>query len=143
MADGILTLPNDLRERLLFEAEMTAPAECCGLLEGYAAEDGIVVTAVHTTANCASDPDQGFEIDAATHLRLRRELRGSGRAIVGCYHSHPNGRAEMSESDRAAGGEDGFVWLIIATGVINSDEPSVVAAYHGADFRALTIRGTS
>jgi len=43
---------------------------------------------------------------------LLRALRGTAREIVGCYHSHPNGRAEPSRTDVAGGSESGFIWLI-------------------------------
>ncbi|HEY0300722.1 MAG TPA: Mov34/MPN/PAD-1 family protein, partial [Rhizomicrobium sp.] len=38
--------------------------------------------------------------------------RAAGRDIVGCYHSHPDGRAAPSPRDRAGAAEAGFVWLI-------------------------------
>ena len=40
---------------------------------------------------------------------------GGGPAIVGCYHSHPNGRPTPSAADAARVAEWGWLWLI-ATG---------------------------
>jgi proteasome lid subunit RPN8/RPN11 len=62
-------------------------------------------------------------------------LRGTGRDVVGCYHSHPNGRAEPSPRDRARIYPAGFVWVIIATGVIET-----FAAFEAPSFQPLTIR---
>ncbi len=76
-------------------------------------KDTIEIAAIHPTANIAQTAD-AFEIDPAAHIALLRRLRGTGREIVGCYHSHANGRAEPSERDLAGASEAGFVWLIAA-----------------------------
>ena len=135
---GTLTLAAALRDQLEQEAKAAFPRECCGLIEGvrtlslrvYAetsagqqilpvprspGEGGSKagITALHPTSNLASEPDR-FEIDPATHIGLLRNLRGTNRAIIGCYHSHPSGRAEPSPGDIAGAGEVDFLWLITA-----------------------------
>jgi proteasome lid subunit RPN8/RPN11 len=67
---------------------------------------------IHPAANLAAEPDR-FEIDPADHIRLLRASRGRGHDIVGCYHSHPNGRAEPSARDREYAFGDDFLWLIV------------------------------
>ena len=129
-----LILPHPLRAQLLAEARAALPNECCGLLEGFRDGETITIVAVHPAANVSPAPETGFEIDPAAHFTLQRALRGSGRAVVGCYHSHPNGRAEPSPRDRANGGEDGWVWLIVATGITDQ-----LAAYEAPDFRSLAL----
>jgi desampylase len=129
-----LILPASLRARLLAEARAALPQECCGLLEGVRDGDALTVIALHPAANLSPEPETGFEIDPAAHFALQRALRGTERAVVGCYHSHPNGRAEPSPRDRAGGCEDGWVWLIIATGVIDR-----LAAYKAPDFTPLAF----
>lgn len=127
-----LVLPEALKTQLLTEAAAAHPAECCGLLEGVR-EGGVVrITALHPSNNLSPTPQTAFEIDPSLQFSLLRGLRGSGRAVVGCYHSHPNGRAEPSPRDRAQGWEEGFVWVITATGV--------VAAYQAPDFSPLAIQ---
>lgn len=108
-----LVLPVALRAQLEAEARAAFPSECCGLIEGRTEGDAVVVAALHPTQNLATAPDR-FEIDPAEHVRLLRGLRGTGHEIVGCYHSHPNGRAEPSPRDREGAAEEGFVWLIAA-----------------------------
>lgn len=133
----MLILLPALQDKLRVEARAAFPAECCGLLEGVLEEGGGVrVLAVHRAANLAFDPTTGFEIDPAEHFRLLRGLRGTGRAAVGCYHSHPNGRSQPSDRDRATGCADGFVWVIIATGVNEQ-----VAAFQGPEFLPLAVQG--
>ena len=109
-----LILPDGLRAQLECEARAAFPEECCGLIEGERAGDVVRSLALHPTKNVADDPASGFEIDPVAHIRLRCALRGTGREVVGCYHSHPNGRPTPSDRDRANPGEDGFVWLIAA-----------------------------
>jgi proteasome lid subunit RPN8/RPN11 len=94
-----------LRSQIFAESRAAYPRECCGLLEGSAKR----ITALHPTRNLASERDR-FEIDPAEQFRLMRE----GRNIVGCYHSHPNGRAEPSRRDAEHASEPGFLWLICA-----------------------------
>jgi proteasome lid subunit RPN8/RPN11 len=107
-----LVLSEDLRAQIAREASEACPHECCGLIEGYSEGTRMTATALHSTRNIAPDDDR-FEIDPAQHIAVLKKLRGSDRAIIGCYHSHPNGRAEPSARDGK--GDDDFVWLIVAT----------------------------
>ncbi|MDE2181566.1 MAG: M67 family metallopeptidase [Alphaproteobacteria bacterium] len=132
----ILILAQDLRTRIEAEARTAYPNECCGLLEGMRDGGTIRALAMHPSANLAPDPATGFELDPVLHLRLLRCLRGTGREVVGCYHSHPNGRPLPSARDRAGGGEEGFVWVIAAFG---ADSAATIGAFHGAAFEALAL----
>ncbi|MGH6872390.1 MAG: M67 family metallopeptidase [Rhizomicrobium sp.] len=120
-AVAALHLPRALRERIAHEALAAAPRECCGLIEGVReADDTLRATVLHPTPNLAAEPDR-FEIDPAAHIALLRALRGTGREILGCYHSHPGGAAELSVRDRQTVTDDGFVWLLAAAngGIVN------------------------
>jgi len=88
-------------------ARADAPNEACGILYGDAAIDD-----AEPAANIATQPERGFEIDPATLLCAHRTARGQGRAVVGWYHSHPNGSTEPSTTDAARAVEDGKLWLI-------------------------------
>ena len=68
--------------------------------------------AVHETANLAGDPRREFLIDPSRHFALLRGLRHSGRDVIGCFHSHPDGTPAPSERDRAEAAEHDFLWLI-------------------------------
>jgi desampylase len=83
--------------------------EVCGLLFGTDEE----IVAVQRTRNVAADPARAFEIDPAALIAAHRAARDGGAQVIGCYHSHPGGRAEPSATDRdqAAVGQ---VWIIIA-----------------------------
>jgi proteasome lid subunit RPN8/RPN11 len=136
-----LILPRDPRVRIESEARAAAPRECCGLVEGTDVGGTFVVTAIHPTANVAAAAD-AFEIDPAGHIALLRALRGTGRGIIGCYHSHPGGRPEPSARDREAAVEAGFVWLIAAWS--GPDRAAIAAFLFGGNgFSPLPILHTA
>lgn len=132
-----LALPEALRDDIAGAARAAFPGECCGLIEGVVEGEIARALAVHPTQNLGTASDR-FEIDPAEHVRLLRELRGTGRALIGCYHSHPNGRNEPSPRDVEGAAEDGFIWLIAALGEAG---PVSVSAhvFENGGFRALTL----
>ena len=97
-------------------AEAAYPEEACGLLVGRCAPgEGYWVGAVEASANVAEPPrTRRFEVDPKLRLRLERELRESPDSVIGVYHSHPNGSAEPSETDRSMIFEPDMAWLITA-----------------------------
>jgi proteasome lid subunit RPN8/RPN11 len=110
---GSLALAEDLRAQIAREAGSAFPRECCGLIEGTRDGAQMIASVLHPMRNMARDDDR-FEIDPTAHIALLKKLHGTGRAIIGCYHSHPGGRAEPSACDREAAEEAGFLWLIQA-----------------------------
>lgn len=112
---GTLVLDPSLRAKIAKAAQAAAPRECCGLIEGVLQEHEARTTAVHPVRNIATAPDR-FEIDPAEHIRLLRQAREARRAIIGCYHSHPNGKPEPSPYDRENASDDEFIWLIASLG---------------------------
>jgi desampylase len=102
----------DLLEAIRDAARRAFPHECCGLVEGVVTPDGWRALAVHKTKNLAGDPARHFLIDPEIQFRLLRGLRGTERAIIGCFHSHPDGAPQPSERDREGATDDGFVWLV-------------------------------
>ena len=101
------------RVQLEREARAAYPRECCGLIEGTIEGDVLRVSQLHATRNIAEREDR-FEIDPKEQFALIRRLRGSEMGIVGCYHSHPDGKPDASAHDQVGGGERGYVWLILA-----------------------------
>jgi len=106
-------LPPPLAAAIAAAAAQAAPRECCGLLEGVRRNGLFIVQALHPARNLSAEPDC-FEIDAWDHIAAVKKARGAGAAIIGCYHSHPEGAARPSARDLAGAGEDNFLWLIAA-----------------------------
>ncbi|MEP6869258.1 MAG: M67 family metallopeptidase [Novosphingobium sp.] len=99
---------------VLNEAAHAHPNEACGLLLGRA---GRIERAV-PTANVAADPLRHFEIDPAALIAAHRAARAGGAQVMGYFHSHPNGRRDPSETDRANASGDGLVWAIAANSAV-------------------------
>jgi desampylase len=97
--------------QLLAEAAASPDREVCGLLLG----EGLRVSALLPAANVSPSPHDSFEIDPAVLIAAHRAAREGAHAIIGCYHSHPNGRAEPSARDLESA-EEGAVWIILANG---------------------------
>ena len=117
----VVELTSGVTATLLEEAARAHPRECCGLLLGKGARVEQVVPAI----NVHSSPRNHFEIDPQTLISAHRATRSGGPQVLGYYHSHPNGRAEPSPSDRAAASGDGRIWAIVAAGTVTwwRDQP--------------------
>jgi desampylase len=114
MTTRALHLPDELAASVLQAAARAYPNEACGLIEGIDTKDGWRALTIHEAVNVADDPARRFLIDPEAQFALLRKLRGSERRIIGCFHSHPNGRAEPSATDRASAYESDFLYLIAA-----------------------------
>ena len=99
-------------ETLLAEAQAAAPNECCGLLFG----EGQGIAAAAPTRNLHPEPESHFEIDPKALIDAHRGARSGGATLIGYYHSHPNGMAEPSATDREMAAADGMIWAIVAAG---------------------------
>lgn len=114
MTARILHLPDALAARVLLAASRAYPNECCGLIEGRGTPEGWRALEIHEATNIAEDPARRFLIDPQAQFDLMRALRDSQSRIIGCFHSHPDGRAEPSATDRAEAYESDFLYLIAA-----------------------------
>lgn len=108
-------MPALIRETIEQASLDAQPDEACGLLIGHMTGTTAAVARAVVSRNVAPAPrHKRFEIDPALQLKYQRELRGTDTAIIGHFHSHPNGLAVPSDADRDAPGEDGLLWLIAA-----------------------------
>ena len=96
---------------MLAEAAAAPEREVCGLLFGMADKE---VTTIRTCANVAANPADTFEIDPALLIAAHKAQRSGGPALIGCYHSHPNGAGEPSLRDLESANGEQELWLIIA-----------------------------
>ena len=130
----IIQLGTAVRAEIVAHARQEAPRECCGLLVGH---DSLVLECVRSP-NVDPDPNR-YEIDPRVHVATNRRLRGSGRAVVGAYHSHPHGPAWPSASDLAEAYYAEFIWLIVS---LVAPDAEVLKAFRldGARIVELEIR---
>ena len=110
-----IEVTRDVIATLIDEARRDPGLECCGLLLG---EAGRITRAV-PAANVHAEPARHFEIDPAALIGAYRAERDGGPALLGFYHSHPNGHPRPSASDCEHAGGDGRIWAIIAGGNVH------------------------
>ena len=102
-----LDIPGDVLAAVYRESRAAYPAECCGWLTGP--EDGNGVDAVRPAEN-AQDSDalipikdrtseRAYSFNLADIQSLDDSFSSASPARI-IYHSHPNGRAYFSETDR-------------------------------------------
>lgn len=102
-----VAIPRELLEAIFDEARRAYPSECCGWLAGPRGENRADTLRpcenVQAEGEHPSAADRGAEeayVMAGTDLlELARELDGA-HPPVAIYHSHPNGRAYFSATDR-------------------------------------------
>jgi proteasome lid subunit RPN8/RPN11 len=111
---SVLELAGGLLDALKHEAAAAHPLECCGILLG----EGDRIIGLLPAANVHPRPESHFEIDPQALVDAHRAARQGGPKVAGYYHSHPNGRAEPSTTDRAQSARDGSVWAIVAAGEV-------------------------
>ncbi len=111
-----IAVTRDVIATLVEEARRSGELECCGLL--LSEEDPAQITRALPAANVHPEPTRHFEIDPVALIRAYRGQREGGPALVGFYHSHPNGHPRPSASDCEHAGGDGRVWAIIAGGEV-------------------------
>ena len=122
-----LDLRPGIARYVLDHGQRAWPLEACGLLIGSHHNGVVRVDQAIESANLAGeDAAKRFEVDPALLLRCQREVRAKGQAVVGVYHSHPNGQAQPSAQDLSGAWQDDFLWLIAGT---MPDAPPVLAAY--------------
>ncbi|CAN5268109.1 desampylase [soil metagenome] len=101
---------------MLAVAAADSDREVCGLLFG----GGDLIDSAKATRNNALDPRLNFEINAAELIDALRAERDGGPAVIGYFHSHPNGLAIPSATDRAMAAPDGRIWIIVASGAMTA-----------------------
>ncbi len=117
-----LILTSAAHAAIMEAAAQAHPNEACGILLGR----GTVIHTALPAANVHADPACHFEIDPAALVAGHKAARAGGPQVLGYYHSHPNGLARPSTTDRASASGDGRVWAIAAGGEISlwRDGPS-------------------
>ena len=119
IAAGTVAISASVLDQIVAHAREDAPDECCGLLVGTADRIDEAVR----TASLERSPNR-YQVDPAAHFALIRRLRGTNRAIVGAYHSHPRSAAAPSPSDIGEAYDPELVYVIVS---LASVEPEVRA----------------
>ncbi len=96
------------------------PHECCGFLVGRIKRAGkkgreAVIEEAQPTENINRErAHDRYEIHPLAYKRLEDSLQGTGREILGFYHSHPDHPSRPSATDlQLFGGWPGYIYVII------------------------------
>lgn len=102
-----IEIPRDILEQVYREARREFPRECCGWLAGERGRPAATIlrTCVNAQESGAHPTSSGrtgetaYVMTGEDVLALNRSLDTETPALV-IYHSHPNGRAYFSPTDR-------------------------------------------
>ncbi len=122
-------LPADFLEQLEEKAKAAFPHEACALLTGSKNQKNVLIRDFHFSVNVTEGlATNSFEVDPGLHLSLQKVERAGGDAIVGVWHSHPDGKAEPSLADRSGSVVADWVWLITSVTHHNDTETKAFQA---------------
>jgi len=81
-------------QRMIDHCTAGLPDEACGILAGK----NNVVDKIYCMTNAKPGPAY-YEMEAEEQFRVMKDIRESGRVMVGLFHSHPTGHAYPSRMD--------------------------------------------
>ncbi len=92
---------------IIDHARMGYPDEVCGLIAG---RDGLGLE-IYPARNVAREPRTNFEVDLDT-LACQLEFADRGLELAAIYHSHPQGPATPSDTDRSGAFYPDAVYIV-------------------------------
>lgn len=96
-----LAIPEACEEQMRRLALESYPHECCGFLIGSEMEGIRRLEQVEAALNeNSTSPRNRFLITPEALRVLERRLKGTGRILLGFFHSHPDHPARPSQFDR-------------------------------------------
>lgn len=110
---AILLTPGHVRA-IEDHARETYPEECCGFLVGADGDPKRVQETRRATNVVREDRGRRYMIDPREILTLDRQNRGTGRDLLGFYHSHPDHPARPSDFDLANAAWPGYSYVILS-----------------------------
>jgi proteasome lid subunit RPN8/RPN11 len=93
--ESVITIPKELRDRMVEHAVAELPNEACGLLAG---EDGSFVR-FYPMTNADHSPVT-YRLDPQEQIRVFNEIEDRGWQLGGIVHSHTHSEAYPSPTDR-------------------------------------------
>lgn len=107
----MLTLPRSVHDQMVAHCLIGLPDEACGLLGGDLVS-GEAVTC-YPTRNLAASAKL-YTVDPTEHLRADRDAEGSGRSIIGVFHSHTHTEAYPSPTDVAQAPDPAWHYVLVS-----------------------------
>jgi proteasome lid subunit RPN8/RPN11 len=95
----VLWLQPDQADQLVARAYADLPRETCGLIAGTRRGNIDQAAEIIPIPNCAPDPVHAYRMDERALAAALIGLEKRGLALVGIYHSHPQGSPIPSQQD--------------------------------------------
>jgi proteasome lid subunit RPN8/RPN11 len=101
-----LVLTDEIFRQIEREGAASYPHECCGAMLGKDVGSGAsarrIVSRLEPMRNSYAADEQyhRFSLDPRELMEIEKKIEGSGLAVLGFYHSHPDHPARPSETDR-------------------------------------------
>jgi [CysO sulfur-carrier protein]-S-L-cysteine hydrolase len=108
----MLTLPRDLRDKIVEHARKDHPDEACGVLAGPAGTDR--PTRFIPMTNAARSPTF-YEFDSTEQFRLYQQMDDNDEEPVVIYHSHTATQAYPSRTDIGLAAEPNAHYVLVST----------------------------
>ena len=108
----MLTIPRDLRDKIVAHARRDHPDEACGLLAGPAGSDRPERFIAMTNAERSPT---FYRFDSGEQFRVWRDMEGNDEEPVVIYHSHTATEAYPSRTDIALAAEPGAHYVLVST----------------------------
>jgi [CysO sulfur-carrier protein]-S-L-cysteine hydrolase len=108
----VLTIPRELRDKVVAHARADHPDEACGVLAGPAGRDRPERFIPMT--NAARSPTF-YEFDSTEQFQVWREMDEADEEPVVIYHSHTATPAYPSRTDIGLAAEPGAHYVLVST----------------------------
>ncbi len=109
-------------EQIVEHARLGYPYEVCGLIGG---REGVAESVV-PVPNASLTPRVRFEMERQAMVDAIIGFQRAGREVIGIYHSHPDGKADLSESDVAQATWPDAVNLVVGLAELQQAEPQEI-----------------
>lgn len=137
-----LKVPKKVADQVRAAAEAAFPEECCGFLigpmpDGFEKPDRLIeVTEARSLPNGweSAARTHRYQIDPKIFARTEAELAGTGKAIVGLYHSHPSVPAWPSPFDLERAWPCYSYWIVCVREGKAKESRSWMRSEDGASF---------
>ena len=108
----MLTIPRDLRDKIVAHARRDHPDEACGVLAGPAGSDRPERFIAMTNAERSPT---FYRFDSGEQFRVWRDMEGNDEEPVVIYHSHTATEAYPSRTDITLAAEPGAHYVLVST----------------------------
>ena len=107
-----LWLTDEQARTLVQQALADAPNETCGVIGGSGSRAQMMIP----VPNVADQPRVHYKLDARAQIAAFTQVNAAGQAVIGFYHSHPEGDPIPSPTDIQLATYPDTAYLIIGLG---------------------------